>query len=74
LLIVNINPGGRAGGSGTQYFVGEFDGIRFICDPDHSGEAVLWPDHSSDFYAGVTWSNVPSRFHFPASQAPSAAG
>ncbi len=27
VLIVNINPGGPAGGSGTQYFVGEFDGI-----------------------------------------------
>ena len=59
VLIVNINPGGPAGGSGTQYFVGEFDGIQFICDPDHSGEAAVWLDHGSDFYAGVTWSNVP---------------
>ena len=56
---VNINPGGPAGGSGTQYFVGEFDGIQFICDPDQSGEAAVWLDHGSDFYAGVTWSNVP---------------
>ena len=58
VLIVNINPGGPAGGSGTQYFVGEFDGTQFLCDPDNSGEAV-WLDHGSDFYAGVTWSNVP---------------
>jgi sucrose-6-phosphate hydrolase SacC (GH32 family) len=29
VLIVNLNPGGPAGGSGCQYFVGEFDGIRF---------------------------------------------
>jgi fructan beta-fructosidase len=60
VLIVNINPGGPAGGSGTQYFVGEFDGTQFICDPDNSGEAI-WLDHGSDFYAGVTWSNVPDN-------------
>ena len=26
VMIVNINPGGIAGGSGAQYFVGDFDG------------------------------------------------
>jgi len=29
VLIVNINPGGIAGGSGAQYFVGDFDGTTF---------------------------------------------
>ena len=29
VLIVNINPGGPAGGSGCQYFVGDFDGRTF---------------------------------------------
>jgi sucrose-6-phosphate hydrolase SacC (GH32 family) len=29
LLIVNINPGARAGGSGAQFFIGDFDGRRF---------------------------------------------
>ncbi len=33
VLIVNINPGGPAGGSGCQYFVGEFDGAKFTSDP-----------------------------------------
>ena len=33
VLIVNINPGGPAGGSGCQYFVGEFDGAKFTPDP-----------------------------------------
>jgi fructan beta-fructosidase len=55
-LIVSINPGGPAGGSGTQYFVGNFDGTRFT--PDQSDDA-FWLDHGSDFYAAVTWSNVP---------------
>ncbi|MFC7667650.1 PfkB family carbohydrate kinase [Hymenobacter humi] len=29
VLIVNLNPGGPNGGSGTQYFVGNFDGKTF---------------------------------------------
>ncbi|WP_426228668.1 glycoside hydrolase family 32 protein [Pseudarthrobacter sp. DSP2-3-2b1] len=34
VLIVNVNPGAVAGGSGGQYFVGNFDGVRFAPDPD----------------------------------------
>ena len=32
VLIVNLNPGGIAGGSGAQYFVGDFDGTTFRAD------------------------------------------
>jgi len=32
LLIVNVNPGAVAGGSGGQYFVGQFDGVSFVPD------------------------------------------
>ncbi|MFJ9148426.1 glycoside hydrolase family 32 protein [Streptomyces sp. NPDC102270] len=32
VLVVNINPGGIAGGSGAQYFVGDFDGKKFTAD------------------------------------------
>jgi len=32
VLIVNLNPGGPAGGSGSQYFIGDFDGQRFELD------------------------------------------
>ncbi|MCX8454488.1 glycoside hydrolase family 32 protein [Paenarthrobacter ureafaciens] len=32
VLIVNVNPGAVAGGSGGQYFVGQFDGVRFVPD------------------------------------------
>ncbi|HEY5706019.1 MAG TPA: glycoside hydrolase family 32 protein [Terrimicrobiaceae bacterium] len=59
VLIVNINPGGPAGGSGCQYFVGDFDGTRFALDPSYPAEGALWVDYGSDFYAAVTWSNVP---------------
>jgi levanase len=32
VLVVNLNPGGIAGGSAAQYFVGDFDGRRFTAD------------------------------------------
>ena len=31
-MLVSLNPGGIAGGSGTQYFVGDFDGTTFTPD------------------------------------------
>ncbi len=59
VLIVNINPGGPVGGSGTQYFTGDFDGARFSADAAPGGP--LWADHGADFYAGVSWGDVPAR-------------
>lgn len=53
LLISNF--GGPNGGSGTQYFVGSFDGQRFHSDQ----EGVLWLEKGWDNYAGVTFSNEP---------------
>lgn len=32
VLVVNINPGGIAGGSAAQYFVGDFDGKKFTTE------------------------------------------
>lgn len=55
VLIVNTSDGTPAGGSGGQYFVGDFDGTTFTA----TEEAPLWLDYGPDFYAGVTWSNVP---------------
>ncbi len=63
VLIVNLNPGGPAGGSGSQYFIGQFDGQRFVLDPSYPSSAdsqnCLWLDHGADCYATVTWSDVP---------------
>lgn len=78
VLIVNINPGAVAGGSGTQYFVGRFDGTRFVADVarqatgapglradsmatrDASGGIpARWADYGKDFYAAVSWSDIP---------------
>ena len=56
VLIVNINPGGPFGGSATQYFVGSFDGHKFV---NESPKATKWMDFGKDHYATVTWSNAP---------------
>ncbi len=57
VLIVSINPRGPYGGSGTQYFIGDFDGKTFSCDahPDDT----YWLDYGRDNHAGVTWSGIP---------------
>jgi fructan beta-fructosidase len=56
LLSVNLNPGGPAGGSGDQYFVGQFDGYRFT--EDHPNSGPHWVDWGKDFYASTSFSNT----------------
>ena len=57
-LLVSVNPGGPVLGSGTMYFVGDFDGKTFKAE-DLS--YPLWLDYGMDNYAGVTWSNTGDR-------------
>ena len=67
VLTVNMNPGGPNGGSAGQYFVGEFDGVSFtsettvtegLQDDDRLAE-YDWLDWGRDYYAAVSFSNVP---------------
>ncbi|AQS87645.1 levanase [Neoasaia chiangmaiensis NBRC 101099] len=55
VLFVSVNPGGPTGGSITQYFVGEFDGTRFI--PDDT--VIGLTDFAKDAYAMQVYSNMP---------------
>lgn len=73
VLIVSVNHGSLWGGSGVQYFVGDFDGQRFTADaqtwwPASTGQAAAlpplaerarWADAGRDFYAPMTFSHVP---------------
>ncbi|TFC00929.1 MULTISPECIES: glycoside hydrolase family 32 protein [unclassified Cryobacterium] len=68
VLIVNLNPGGIAGGSGGQYFVGNFDGTTFTSEStipkdsegsDGGQEECNWLDWGRDYYAAVSFSGVP---------------
>lgn len=64
VLIQSLNPGGYNGGSGTQYFVGDFDGKKFtpVKKMKDLGENhAYWIDFGKDNYAGVTWANIPEE-------------
>ncbi len=64
VLIQSLNPGGFNGGSGTQYFVGDFDGKTFTLDEsmqDLGEDHHYWIDFGKDNYAGVTWANIPEE-------------
>ena len=59
VMIVNINPGCLFGGSATEYFVGDFDGEKFICDSKPNIAKFL--DYGKDHYATVTFSGLEDR-------------
>lgn len=65
VMLMSLNPGGPAGGSGGQYFIGQFDGRAFKADDVPAatgappGDIVNWLDYGADFYAAVTWSGAP---------------
>jgi len=57
VMIVNINPGGPNSGSGTQYFVGDYNGQHFTA----ASKDTSWLDWGRDNYAGVTWADIPKE-------------
>ena len=59
VLTLGINPGAAEGGSGEQYFIGDFDGETFT--NSNSADTILWADYGKDFYAAQSWSNIPAE-------------
>jgi fructan beta-fructosidase len=57
VLLVSNNPGGPNGGSGTQYFIGDWDGQRFT----PADTSTRWIDYGPDDYAGITFNNTGGR-------------
>jgi fructan beta-fructosidase len=57
VMLVSVNNGSPNGGSGTQYFVGDFDGKSFHTNQN----GVKWIDYGKDNYAGITWSDIPPK-------------
>lgn len=56
--VLSLSAGGeRKGVLAMQYFVGDFDGKKFSADPLGY---PLYVDHGQDFYAGVTYNNIPA--------------
>ena len=57
VLTVGVGDG-FSGGSGTQYFLGTFDGKTFVCDGERS--EIRWMDHGADYYAPQSFSDSPN--------------
>jgi fructan beta-fructosidase len=63
VLMVSLNPGSPSGGSGTQYFLGNFDGKRFTLTEEFSAliggelelpQGVLFEDFEGSSYGNWT--------------------
>jgi fructan beta-fructosidase len=59
VLKIGLNPGHLAGGSGEQYFVGQFDGQQFR--NENPKDKTLWLDYGRDCYCALTFNNTPDR-------------
>ena len=59
VMKVGLNPGGRAGGSGEQYFIGNFDGNAF--KNGNPAAQTLWTDYGKDCYCALTFSGLPKN-------------
>jgi len=58
--VLIVSHGGESspnGGSGTRYFIGDFDGTTFTTNQKES----KWIDYGTDNYAGVTYNNTPNN-------------
>lgn len=64
VMMIGVNPWSIAGGSGTTYFVGSFDGRTFHAEnlpPDGSDPAAYdWADRGADHYAAILFSGRPA--------------
>jgi fructan beta-fructosidase len=58
VLAVSVQNGAPSGGSGVQYFVGDFDGTTFRST--NSADSVRWADYGGDFYAAQSWNDAPA--------------
>ncbi len=59
ILTVGVTNGAPTGGSGTQYFIGHFDGETFTAD--NPKDTILWADFGADFYAPQSWNHEPNQ-------------
>ncbi|WP_374206536.1 GH32 C-terminal domain-containing protein [Microbacterium sp. VKM Ac-2923] len=65
VMVVNLNPGAVGGGSGGQYFVGEFDGTTFTSESTEGVQATPAGDVFAGFddgtFDGWTLGNEPGN-------------
>ncbi len=61
ILGVNLGSGSIAGGSGLQYFLGDFDGKKFSENKSLSKNNLNFVEFGKDYYAGVTYVGTPNE-------------
>lgn len=61
VLSISVVDGSPAGGTGMQYFVGDFveENGHWAFKNKNDPSEVLWTNYGKDFYAGVTWNGTP---------------
>ncbi|WP_309119830.1 GH32 C-terminal domain-containing protein [Paenibacillus sp.] len=59
VLTVSLGNNTQTKGSKAQYFVGTFDGNTF--KNDNLPAVKLWTDHGKDFYAAISYSDIPEE-------------
>lgn len=82
VLILNMNPGNPNGGSGTQYFIGDFDGKEFKVNEDFmklletlpakTPEGIVYEDFENGYanwtVEGTAFGKQPAKGTFPNQQ------
>jgi fructan beta-fructosidase len=58
ILKIGLNPGALQGGSGEKYFIGRFDGAKFVNDNPPS--TTLWTDYGKDCYCALVFNHIPA--------------
>lgn len=65
VMVVNLNPGAVGGGSGGQYFVGDFDGTTFTSETTRDDQSIPTGDTLASFddgtFEGWTLNNEPGN-------------
>ena len=57
-LKVGLNPGAPQGGSGEQYFLGEFDGREFRTSDKRGAHG--WTNYGKDDYCAISFNGIPT--------------
>ena len=57
-LKVGLNPGAPQGGSGEQYFLGNFDGKNFTQLKEHGAQG--WTNYGKDDYCAISFNGLPA--------------
>ena len=58
-LKVGLNPGAPQGGSGEQYFLGNFDGKSFTQSSEPGSHG--WTNYGKDDYCAISFNGLPKR-------------